>query len=120
MEPEVLNGATQEVFQGFKMDSVNLMLGRGASIAQVARDLGVNQKQSGETDTKSPGSKFYPPHSVAESPLVNQIPHANPRSSQRWPSRIMIGTIDHSRARWLQSFIDIWPAQHDSNVRPTP
>jgi len=32
---------------------------------------------------------------------------------QRRPSRIMIVSIDHKRPRWFQSFIDIWPAQHD-------
>jgi transposase-like protein len=30
-------------FKEFKLESVNMVLGRGVSIAQVARDLGVNQ-----------------------------------------------------------------------------
>jgi transposase len=36
----------------FKLESVNMVLGRGVSIAQIARDLGVNQTQSVKTDTK--------------------------------------------------------------------
>ena len=41
--------------------------------------------------------------------------------SLRQPSRIMIGSIDHSQpAYFYTSQYDIWPAQHDSNVRPTP
>ena len=42
----------------FKLESVNLMLGRSVSIAQVARDLVVNQTQSVKTDTRLPGSKI--------------------------------------------------------------
>ena len=39
--------------------------------------------------------------------------------SLRQPSRIMIGSIDHSQpAYFYTSQYDNWPAQHDSNVRP--
>ena len=43
MEPEVLDGAAQEVFQGVKLESVNMVLIRGVSIAQAARDLDINE-----------------------------------------------------------------------------
>ena len=77
------------------MDSVNLMLGRGASIAQVARDLSVNQTQSVQTDTKRSGSNQPSPNNVGlpDKLTLHTVAHSLPGSPT--PTQ---GELDASQA----------------------